>query len=158
MVAFSEKYEEVPAAFVARKSAAITDTGPGALVGRRLGAQEDTVYADYLLRHLAPAGATVRLYATIGEAELDLAAGNLDAILGNKVALMAWTARGDGQNCCVFAGYDLHDPAEFGAGVGIALRPDDNALRMRINSALATLLANGTYERIDRKYFPFSIY
>jgi len=99
----------------------------------------------------------VRLYTTIGEAELDLATGHLDAVLGNKAGLMAWMARGAGRRCCVFVGPDMHDPAEFGRGIGIALRRDDE-LRARFNEALAALRADGTYARIDHRYFPFSVY
>ena len=43
-------------------------------------------------------------------------------------------------------------------GIGIAVRHEDASLLSRLNGALATILANGTYERINARYFPFSIY
>jgi histidine transport system substrate-binding protein len=43
-------------------------------------------------------------------------------------------------------------------GDGIGLRKDDVALREDLNQALATILANGTYARINKKYFDFDVY
>jgi polar amino acid transport system substrate-binding protein len=42
--------------------------------------------------------------------------------------------------------------------IGIAVRKDDNALREKLNAALKVIVANGTYAKINAKYFPFSIY
>ncbi|HCP04266.1 MAG TPA: amino acid ABC transporter, partial [Pseudomonas sp.] len=41
--------------------------------------------------------------------------------------------------------------------IGIAVRKGD-PLRERLNAALQTIVENGTYETINAKYFPFSIY
>ena len=43
-------------------------------------------------------------------------------------------------------------------GIGIAVRREDDSLLSRLNSALKVILANGTYERINARYFPFSIF
>ncbi len=40
----------------------------------------------------------------------------------------------------------------------IAARNEDDGLRQRLNVALAAILANGTYARINRRYFPFGIF
>ena len=48
--------------------------------------------------------------------------------------------------------YELDD------GIGIAVRKEDDALRQRLNAALAAILADGTYKKINARYFPFSIY
>ena len=57
-----------------------------------------------------------------------------------------------------FAGATLDDPKFFGVGDGIGLRKGDVELREDLNKALATILANGTYARINNKYFDFDIY
>lgn len=155
LVAFSDKYADLPAALAVPRSSPLAGAAAPALAGRRIGAQAGTVFADYLRAHAADAA--VRLYATLGEAEIDLADGRIDAVLANKAALMAWMAGHDGA-CCVFSGADLRDPAVLGTGIGVALRPEDRDLRERINHALATVIASGTYDLIDRRYFPFSIY
>ena len=46
----------------------------------------------------------------------------------------------------------------IGEGVGIAIRKRDTDLRDQLNKALAAIRANGTYERISKKYFPHDIY
>ena len=46
----------------------------------------------------------------------------------------------------------------FGAGCGIAVRKTDPDLRDKFNAALKEILADGTYQKINAKYFPFSIY
>ncbi len=57
-----------------------------------------------------------------------------------------------------FAGAPIDDVKYFGQGDGLGLRKQDNDLRDAFNQALATILANGTYQRINRKYFDFDIY
>ena len=43
-------------------------------------------------------------------------------------------------------------------GIGMAVRHEDASLLSRLNGALEVILANGTYGRINARYFPFSIY
>ncbi|WP_186161287.1 transporter substrate-binding domain-containing protein, partial [Burkholderia gladioli] len=57
-----------------------------------------------------------------------------------------------------FAGPPLHDPKTLGVGSAIGVRKDDDALRTQINQALASLIQDGTYQRIAKKYFSFYIY
>jgi polar amino acid transport system substrate-binding protein len=42
--------------------------------------------------------------------------------------------------------------------IGIAVRQGDDALREKLNQALIAILEDGTYQSINDKYFPFSIY
>jgi len=42
--------------------------------------------------------------------------------------------------------------------IGIAVRKGDNELRNKLNAALKEIVADGTYKKINDKYFPFSIY
>jgi polar amino acid transport system substrate-binding protein len=41
--------------------------------------------------------------------------------------------------------------------IGIAVRKGD-PLREKLNAALKEIVADGTYKKINDKYFPFSIY
>ncbi|MGO7202538.1 transporter substrate-binding domain-containing protein [Rhizobium ruizarguesonis] len=45
----------------------------------------------------------------------------------------------------------------FCEGAGIALRLDDKERLTRLNEALKSIKADGTYDMINAKYFPFSI-
>lgn len=38
------------------------------------------------------------------------------------------------------------------------MRKGDNELRNKLNAALKEIIADGTYKKINDKYFPFSIY
>lgn len=157
-VLFSEPYYRTPATFVARKASNLRDTSPEAMKGRVLGGQRGTIHADHLLSVYAPAGAKVKLYESQNEAQLELARGRLDAILVPKVGIHEWLAGNELGRCCTFAGPEIRDPDYVGEGVGIAMRPQDRALKEKFDLALDAILANGTYKRINDKYFPFSVY
>jgi len=38
------------------------------------------------------------------------------------------------------------------------VRKGDDALRERLNAALKAIVEDGTYQKINDKYFPFNIY
>ena len=54
----------------------------------------------------------------------------------------------------------MGDGYRLDEGIGIAVRQEDEALRQRLNAALAAILADGAYAEINAQsqYFPFSIY
>ena len=45
-----------------------------------------------------------------------------------------------------------------GESAGIAVRKGDDALREKINKAIAAIRADGTYKKIQDKYFDFDVY
>ncbi|MFK8252033.1 ABC transporter substrate-binding protein [Ancylobacter terrae] len=156
-IAFSKKYYKTPATFAVPKDSKITDTSPAALKGKVLGAQGSTIHSNYLEDVYAKAGADVKLYGKQDEANLDLANGRLDAVLADKVVLLEWLNSKDG-GCCKFTGAEYTDPKYFGEGVGVGIRKDDPELVAMFNKAIDEILADGTYKKINEKYFPFSVY
>ena len=42
--------------------------------------------------------------------------------------------------------------------IGIAVRKGEDDLREKFNAALTAIRENGTYAKINEKYFPFDIY
>lgn len=153
-VDFSDKYYNTPAKFVAKKGSGMSDTSPTGLKGKTLGAQSSTTHSSYLEDNYKDS--TVKLYATQDEANADLAAGRLDAVLADSVVILAWLG-GDG-SCCEHIGETHNDPKWFGLGAGMAVRKGEEDLKGKLNAALATILENGTYKKINDKYFPFSVY
>ena len=101
--------------------------------------------------------AKISRYEGLAPAMLDLAAGRIDAHLADSVVEQAFLDGKDG-SCCAFAGPDFKDPEFFGSGVGVGLRKDDGKLKTEINAAIKAILADGTYKKLNDKYFPFSIY
>ena len=60
-----------------------------------------------------------------------------------------------------FVGPELNDPKYvkyFGIGAGIALRKGEAALKKELNDAIKTIRGNGTYAKIQGKYFNFDVY
>ena len=41
---------------------------------------------------------------------------------------------------------------------GIAVRKGDDELRKKLNKAIKDIVNDGTYAKINAKYFPFSVY
>ena len=148
---FTDKYYHTPAVFVAPTKAGLKDVSPAALKGKTLGAQSSTIHSGYLEDNYK--GSTLKFYKSQDEANADLAAGRLDAVLADKVALNDWLKKPDAK-CCAIAGPDL----TYGGGVGIGLRKEDQDLKSQFNKAIKEILADGTYKKINDKYFTFSIY
>lgn len=153
-IAFSKPYYRMPAAFIVRKDAASGDVSPAALKGKAVGATARSEHAAYLEDLYK--GSEIRLYPNPEDAGLDLAAGRLDAVLGDKLALWRFlqTPRG---SCCRFDADAPPNPAYFGEGVGVGLRKEDKALKEMFNRAIDRIAADGTYDRIRAKYFSFDV-
>jgi arginine/ornithine transport system substrate-binding protein len=52
----------------------------------------------------------------------------------------------------------MNDDRWFGEGVGIAMRKGDTELKEMFNKAIDEIRANGTYDKIAKKYFDFDVY
>jgi len=152
-VAFTIPYYLTPGNFIAPKDTAITAITPDALKGKVIGAQSSTTGATYLEDKYK--GSEIKLYPTQDEANADLEAGRLDAVLADKFVLYEWLEKTDAGKCCKFVGPDLADVNPD--GTGIAVRKEDDELREMLNKAIKEIQADGTYQKINAKYFPFPI-
>jgi len=152
VIDFSNKYYNSPTAFIVRKDGNVTDTSPEGLKGKAVGAQAATIQAAYLEDKYR--GANIKGYPTIDEVYLDLASGRLDALIVDKVVGLDWLQNKPDGKCCMLAGPDI----PLGGGVGIGVRKEDQDLKAMFNKAIEQIRADGTYEKINAKYFPFSIY
>jgi len=150
-VSFTDKYYSNLVRFVAPNGSGL-DTSVSGLNGKTIGAQRATVAAIWLEDELGSA-ASIKLYDTQENANLDLANGRLDALLVDGLVAYEWLGSDDGKGFeFVGEGLSLDD------GIGIAVRKEDSALQAKLNMAIKAILADGTYEKINAKYFPFSIY
>ncbi len=155
VVAFTKPYYHSPSAFVVRKGTNMKDLSPKALAGKTIGVQTATNHSAYLEDQYSRS--IVRLYNTVADAYRDLAAGRVEYVMYDKLAIYDWLKSPEGA-CCEIAPGDLGDPAYFGSGVAIALRKGDGALLQRFNTAIDGIVADGTYAKINAKYFPFPIF
>ncbi|BCQ61047.1 polar amino acid transport system substrate-binding protein [Pseudomonas protegens] len=151
-IAFSNHYYRTPLSVAVPKDSDITDAQTN-FKGRTVGAQASSTQAIYAEDHYGPAGADVKFYPTLDEANSDLAAGRVDGVIADKFPLLAW-AESTGKDCCKIIG-DVNGTT---ADASIAVRKEDNALRERLNKALDEIVADGTYKQISSRYFAFDIY
>ena len=149
LVSFTERYYSNMVRFVTRKGSGFD---PADAAGKTIGAARATIASDWLEENLADTS-TIRLYTGQEELHGDLVAGRLDAMFGDGLGSYAWLQSPHGAGFeFVGEGYRLDE------GIGIAVRHEDVSLLQRLNGALEAILENGTYERINARYFPFSIY
>lgn len=154
---FSDKYYNTPTVVIGTKGVEMAPTAEG-LAGKIIGVQASTVHADYVEKYFAPTAAEVKIYQTQDEANQDLAAGRIDAVQADSIAMDAFLASEAGQACCELKGAVADDPAILGKGVGAGVRKEDTELLAKINAAIAKVIADGTYDTITAKYFASSIY
>ncbi|MBO0213072.1 transporter substrate-binding domain-containing protein [Vibrio sp. Vb2880] len=153
-VSFSAPYQASAMTFVVDKNSGIKDVSPKAMKGLIIGAQSSTTQAEYLLANYPESD--VRLYPTQDAVNLDLASGRIDAQAGDIMPMTDWLSSDDGA-CCHKAGDLITDSKYVGDGVGIALRKEDDALRQRVNQALANIIKDGTYQKINDEFFKINL-
>jgi len=146
--------EGAPGAFIAHKGASF-DGPPSLLRNKRIGVQKDSTHADWLDKNFRR-GAQIKRYATLADAEKALANDEVDAVFGDKAQMWLWTQKPEG-TCCEVVGQDIKDPATLGLGVAAGLRKEDVKLREALNKAIGEVLADGTYKKLNEKYFPFAL-
>ncbi|ANK71333.1 transporter substrate-binding domain-containing protein [Ensifer adhaerens] len=154
---FSDKYYNTPTGIIGTKGVEM-NSSPEGLKGKTLGVQVSTVHQAYAAKHFAPAGVEVKEYQTQDEANNDLAAGRLDAVQADAIALKAFLATDQGKECCEYKGDVAEDVAVIGPGVGVGLRKGETELKDKINAAIKAIRDNGTYDTFSKKYFDFDIY
>jgi polar amino acid transport system substrate-binding protein len=155
-ISFSDKYYNTPTGIIGNKDDKF-DATPEGLAGKVIGVQVSTVHADYAKKHFGAKAAEIKEYQTQDEANQDLAAGRIDAVQADAIALDAFL-KSDAGKCCDLKGNVAEDLDVLGAGVGVGLRKEDTALKDKINAAIKAIRANGTYDTFSKKYFSFDIY
>ncbi|MBD9371854.1 ABC transporter substrate-binding protein [Rhizobium sp. ARZ01] len=156
-VSFTDPYYLAAMTHAAPKGANITDFTNEGMKGKTIGAQSGTTQANYAAAVYPDAD--IKLYPTQDEVNLDMANGRLDLQVGDMIPLLDWVTKNeDGKACCELIGEPITDKKFVGDGVGIAVRQEDNALRERLNQALKDIRADGTYQKINDKYFAIDVY
>ena len=154
-VDFSDKYYNTPAKFVAKKGSGLEISKSG-LAGKRVGLQRGTTHQCFMEK-MYPDVELV-LYGTQDEVFQDLAIGRIDAQFSDSIAADDGFLKTDAGKDFEFVGGDQHDEACHGPGAGMAVRKADTELREDLNKAIKALRDNGTYQKINAKYFDFDIF
>ncbi|MCF8109994.1 MAG: ABC transporter substrate-binding protein [Desulfobacteraceae bacterium] len=155
-VDFTEKYYQTPARFVKHKDDDIEISKEG-LKGKTVGVQRATVSANFINDNFGDI-MNVRSYATQEEANMDMTSGRLDLLFADAVVLQeGFLDTGPGEDY-EFVGPGYTDEQWFGEGIGIAVRKGDDELREAFNKAIKQIRKDGTYKKINDKYFDFDVY
>ncbi|MET1079633.1 MAG: ABC transporter substrate-binding protein [Pseudomonas sp.] len=149
-VDFTDAYYTNKLQFIAPKANELKVDKAG-LKGKVIGAQRATIAGTWLEDNMAGV-VDIKLYDTQENAYLDLASGRLDGVLADKFVNWEWLKSETGK-AFEFKGEPVFDNDK----IGIAVRKGD-PLREKLNTALKDIVADGTYKKINDKYFPFSIY
>jgi polar amino acid transport system substrate-binding protein len=146
----------MPPAFLANRDSKLHDPSPDGLEGRAIGVEQGSPEEAFL--DAAYPKSEIKTYGELGDAILDLAAGRIDAVLGDKDAIVDFLKTRREAVCCKLMRDIARDPAFFGDGIGIGLRQGDEDLKNMFNTAIEATFADGTYDKIREKYFDFEIY
>lgn len=142
VVAFSEPYFINNLVIIGKKG---VDKGADDLAGKNVAVQRATTALEYLEKHFPKA--VTKSYDTQENAYLDLEAGRADLMISDSAPALAWLKTPKGTN------YEVKgEPINIDDKIAIAFRQNDPLIG-QFNTALATLKANGTYDKISQKYF-----
>jgi lysine-arginine-ornithine-binding protein len=155
-VLFTNKYKDTTSSFIVAKDSGIKDISPAGLKGKRIGVQRGSSQHQWLTGNGYDKTATLVLYDDTRQPELDLVAGRVDAIIGNKATFYSDFFKRPESKDFTFVGPELKGGV-LGDGNAIAVRLDDTELCNRLNTALEAIIKNGTYDQIRKKYFPFPL-
>lgn len=153
VIDFTKPYYISQSQFVALKSSGITDD-PATLKGKTVAVQSGTIHQSYMEQTLPDIAE--KTYNTVQEAELDLEAGRVDAMLADKLLMYDWVTKVGVPKGFDYVGKPLVSPLVAGQ-IGIGVKKGNAALAQNLNAAIDRLLADPAYDRIVAGYFPFSI-
>lgn len=119
------------------------------LAGKKLGMENGTTHQKYL--HDKHPEITTVSYDSYQTAVLDLKSGRIDGVFGDTAVVNEWLKTNPELGV---VGEHVTDPQYFGTGLGIAVRPDNQALLAKLNAALDAIKADGTYKAINDQWFP----
>jgi polar amino acid transport system substrate-binding protein len=151
---FSDPYYRTPARFVARVDSAIGDVLPELVAGKKIAVVAGTAHEAYLKQMFTQA--EIHSYPTDQAARAALRDKQVDLLFGDGIALSFWLNGTDSGGCCAFRGGAFLDSRYFGEGVGIAVKPGNDVLRLAFNWALFQIWEKGSFTDLWLRYFPIS--
>ena len=153
----SEMYNE-PTSLITKKGAGLEPTA-ASLKGKTVGVESGTIQESYAKAYWQPNGVNVISYPGQDQVYADLLSGRLDASLQDSVeADYGFLKTPKGANY-ELAGNVTYDPKDvLGSYIAIGVRKDEPELLKKIDAAIAAIIANGTYKKIESHYFNFDVY
>ncbi|HVW56929.1 MAG TPA: transporter substrate-binding domain-containing protein [Rhizobiaceae bacterium] len=125
-----------------------------ALKGKIIGVQSGSIAAAFLQKYFSD-GATIRLYKTTQQHDLDLASGRVDAVMAS-MAYLSTAEKKSGNEDMTTAGPRFQG-GMLGQGSSIGMRMEDTDLKAMFDKAIAAAKADGTSKKISMKWFGFDV-
>jgi polar amino acid transport system substrate-binding protein len=147
VVDFSSPYYNSRQGFTVNtaKTPDLTSTD-GLVSGDVVGVQKGTTGKSWAEANLAPNGVQIKTYTNAPDAFTDLEAGQIAGVINDEPSSEAEVA--DRPDLSVV------EPIDTGEHYGIAVGKDHPDILAGINTALAAIIADGTYTTIFQTYFP----
>jgi polar amino acid transport system substrate-binding protein len=155
-VQFTDRYYRTPARFAARNDFSDADITPEATIGKKVAVVAGSAHEVYLRDFFAET-AIVSL-PSLEQALNALKSGEADLVFADGIALAFWLNGSRSEKCCAFRGGPFAESRYFGEGIGIAVRRDNDTLRMALNHALFRLWEKGIFADLYLRYFPIGFY
>lgn len=154
VASFTDFYYRSRSTFVGDPKKQFVQTTEG-VKGMILAAQTETVQLQYLMNNFS-GSAKIQGATTIKEAFAMLVRGDVDAVLSDSLTIYDFLQTDVGRSFD-FIGTPLpqNDPSSESR---IAVAKGNTKLVDAFNKALKEIRLNGTYDKVNRRYFPFSIY
>ena len=144
-VSFTEPYFSNTLVFLAKKDSSFDPSNSDDINAHSIAAQRSTISSQWLEN--AYPNADMKLYDTLSNAFLDLGSNRVDAMVSDKLPALEWLGSTSGSQYAL-KGQEIDINDNF----AIAVRPGD-ALQAKINKSLVNIKADGTYDKINQKYF-----
>ncbi|MEQ6289354.1 ABC transporter substrate-binding protein [Vogesella sp. GCM10023246] len=154
-VDFTNKYYNTPSRMIAKAG---TTVSQASFKGKKVGVLRASTQEKFAKDFWGKNGATVVSYGKAPEGFLDLKSGRIDGMFVDSVVGetdFLKSAQGKG---FAFVGADYSDSKYFGYGAGIAVKKGNKTLQDRLNQAIAQIRKDGSYKKVQDKYFNFNVY
>jgi polar amino acid transport system substrate-binding protein len=151
---FSDPYYRPVARFVGLRSAPLDAATPERLEARKVAVVAGTAHEAYLRALFTEVD--VRRYRNDEDAREALKRKDVDLLFGDGFSLASWINGSDSGNCCAFQGGPFTESRYFGEGIGIAVKKNNDTLRLAFNWALFRLWEKGRFIDLWLRYFPIS--
>ena len=148
VVDFTDKYYNTPSKIVIKND--IKFDGVASLKG--------STQEKYANGELKKVGVTVTPYEAQDQVYLDIRSGRLDGTVADVLEVTGgFLSKPEGKDY-VLVGPELFIPKYFGIGAGFAIRKGQPELKKELNGAIKAIRADGTYKKINDKYFKIDVY
>ena len=156
VVDFTDKYYNTPSKIAIKND--IKFTNVASLKGKKIGVLKGSTQEKYANGELKKVGVIVTPYEAQDQVYLDIKSGRLDGTVADVLEVTGgFLSKPEGKDY-VLVGPELFIPKYFGTGAGFALRKGEAALKTELNGAIKAIRANGTYKKINDKYFKIDVY